>query len=72
MLLNVPFSDLFFIFLQVFTPPKKKLVMTCKFECFQSHCHILNEFYEFLCMMDASIIFGEGSFRYIYFWVSYG
>jgi hypothetical protein len=36
--------------------------MTCKFECFQSHCHILKEFYEFLCMMDASIIFEEGSY----------
>ncbi len=43
--------------------------MTCKFECFQSHCRILKEFYEFLCMMDASIIFGEGSFRYIYIYI---
>jgi hypothetical protein len=48
MLLNIPFSYLFFVFLQVFTHTKKKLVMTCKFECFQSHiCHILKELYEF-------------------------
>ncbi len=50
----------------------QKLVVTCKFECFQSHCHILKEFYEFLCMMDASIIFGEGSFRYTYIYMYLG
>jgi len=41
---------------------KKKLVMTCVFECFQSHCHILKELYEFLCMMGAITIFEESIF----------
>jgi len=44
--------------------------MTCVFEIFQSHCHILEELHEFslfiylfLCMMGASkTIFWEGSF----------
>jgi len=34
--------------------------MTRVFECFQSHCHILKELLEFLHMMDAITIFGEG------------
>ncbi len=38
------------------------LVVTCVFECFQSHCHILKELYEFLWMMSAIIIFEESSF----------
>jgi hypothetical protein len=39
---------------------KKKNLVTCKFLFLNSHvCHILKELYEFLCMMDASIIFGE-------------
>jgi hypothetical protein len=29
---------------------KKKLIMTCVFECFQSHCHILKELHEFFCV----------------------
>ncbi len=41
---------------------KKGFVMTCVFECFQSHCHILKELYEFLHMMGALIIFGENIF----------
>ncbi len=40
------------------------LVMTCVFECFQSHCHILKELYEFLCMMSAIIIFEESGFMF--------
>ncbi len=40
----------------------KKLNMTWKFECFQSHCYILKELHEFLCTMGALTIFGEGSF----------
>jgi hypothetical protein len=36
--------------------------MTWKFECFQSHCHILKELHEVLCTMSALSIFGEGSF----------
>jgi hypothetical protein len=36
--------------------------MTCVFECFQSHCHILKELYEFLCMMGAITIFEESIF----------
>jgi hypothetical protein len=40
---------------------KKGFVMTCVFECFQSHCHILKELHE-LHMMGAIIIFGEDIF----------
>jgi len=36
---------------------KKRLIVTCVFECFQSHCHILKELHEFLGMMGAIIIF---------------
>jgi hypothetical protein len=37
---NIHFSYLFFIFMQNFKPQKKKLIMTCAFECFHSPCHI--------------------------------
>jgi hypothetical protein len=37
--------------------PKKKLIMTCVFEYFQSHCHILKELHEFLWVMGAITIF---------------
>ncbi len=40
---------------------QKRFVMRCAFECFQSHCHIFKESYEFLCMMGALTIFGEDS-----------
>jgi hypothetical protein len=46
------------------------LVMTCVFECFQSHCQILKELYEFLCMMSAIVICEESSF--IFSFVRYG
>jgi hypothetical protein len=46
------FSNLFFIFVQIFKQ-RKILIMTCVFECFQSHCHILKELHEFLCMMGG-------------------
>ncbi len=40
----------FYIYISYFCkfshPKKKKLVMTCKFECFQSHYHILKELHE--------------------------
>jgi hypothetical protein len=48
--------------------------MTWKFECFQSHCHILKELHEVLGTMCALTIFGEGSFVFSFglFWgVSY-
>jgi hypothetical protein len=56
---NIPFSYLSFTFVHIFKPKKKKrkLVMTCVFECFQSHCHILKELHEFLHMMGAITIF---------------
>ncbi len=60
----------FFIFLCKFSNPKKKLVMTCVFECFQSPCHILKELHEFLCMMGAITIIGKNSF--IFSFVDYG
>jgi hypothetical protein len=64
---HIPAS--FYTHTHTHTHTQKKLVMTCKFECLQSHCHILKEFYEFLCRMDASIILGQGSFRYIYIYI---
>jgi hypothetical protein len=49
--------------------PKKRLEMTCVFECFQSHCHILKELLEFLHMMGHAITtFGE-VFSYLILWV---
>jgi hypothetical protein len=50
-----------FTFVQNFKPKKKKkrLIPTCVFECFQSHCHILEKAHEFLHMMCAITIFGE-------------
>jgi hypothetical protein len=36
--------------------------MTCVFECFESHCHILKELHTFLPMMGAITIFGENIF----------
>ncbi len=47
-----------------------KLKNKCVFEFFQSHCHILKELHEFLCMMSAIIIFGEINF--IFSFVGYG
>ncbi len=44
--------------------------MTCMFECFQSHCHILKELHDVFGMMSASTIFGEGGF--VFNFVSYG
>jgi len=40
--------------------------MTCGFECFQSHCQILKELHEFLCMMGAIIILGENIFGFCF------
>jgi hypothetical protein len=40
--------------------------MTCVFECFQSHCQILKELHDFLCMMGAIIIFGENIFMFCF------
>jgi hypothetical protein len=40
-----------------FQTKKKRLIMTCVFEWFQSHCHILKKLYEFLCMMNVLTIF---------------
>jgi hypothetical protein len=44
--------------------------MTCVFEFFQSHCHILKKIHEFSSMMDTLTIFGEDSF--IFNFVGYG
>jgi hypothetical protein len=50
--------------------PKKRLITTCIFECFQSQCHILKELHFFVGMMSALTIFGDGSF--IFKFLSYG
>jgi hypothetical protein len=44
------------------TQKKKRLDVTCVFECFQSHCHILKELYKIWHIMGAIIIFGESIF----------
>jgi acyl CoA:acetate/3-ketoacid CoA transferase beta subunit len=36
--------------------------MTYVFQCFQSHCHILKELHEFLCLISAITIIGKNSF----------
>jgi hypothetical protein len=58
-------NNFFFpIVVQIFKPKKekKRLVMACAFECFQSHCHILKELYNFfLRMMGAITIFEENN-----------
>jgi len=60
---NSPFSYLLFTFVQIFKPKKKKkVIVTCVFECFQSHCHILKELDEFLGMMGAMTMFGKNNF----------
>jgi hypothetical protein len=43
---------------------KKRLVLTCVFECFESHCHILKELHDFLGIMGAIIIFRENIFKF--------
>ncbi len=62
----------FFIFILhiggKFPKKRKRFVMRCAFECFQSHCHIFKESYEFLCMMGALTIFGES---FIFSFVTY-
>jgi len=61
--------SLFILLLKIET--KKNLSLHANLNGFQSHCHILKALYEFLvfdgCMI--SIIFGEGSFRYIYIYI---
>jgi len=44
--------------------------MTCVLECFQSHCHILKELHEILCLIGAIAIIGKNSF--IFSFVDYG
>jgi hypothetical protein len=56
-----PFIFIFHIYAK-FQTKEKSLIMTCVFECFQSHCHILKELHKFLHMMGAMIIFGENIF----------
>ncbi len=53
---------IYFSYLCKFSNQKKKLVMTCVFECFQSHCHILKELHEILCLIGAITIIGKNSF----------
>jgi arginine exporter protein ArgO len=59
-----PFHLYFLYFCFIF---KKRLIVTCVFECFQS-IHILKKLHEFLCMMGA--FFDEYSF--IFNFVGYG
>ncbi len=45
-----------------------RFFITCIFECFQSHRHILKELHEFLCMMSAITIFEE-SIQFCELWI---
>ncbi len=51
-------SHVYFAHLCKFSNQKNKNVVTIVFECFQSHCHILKELHEFLCMINALTMFG--------------
>jgi hypothetical protein len=64
------FIYIFHICAKFQTKKKKRLIVTCVFECFQSHCHILKELHEFLYMTNAISNFGENSF--IFNFVGYG
>jgi hypothetical protein len=48
---------------------KKKLIMSCVFEFFQSHCHILKELHEFFCMMTAITNFRKKIVSYLVLWI---
>jgi hypothetical protein len=72
-----------FIFLRKIYTKNETLSWHANLNGFQTHCHILKELYEVLVYNGGcviSIIFGEGSLRYIYIfnfiylfiWVSYG
>jgi hypothetical protein len=65
---NIPISHLYKFSNQ--KKKKKKLVVTCVFECFQSQCHILKELHDFLHMMGAITIFEKNNF--IFNIVNYG
>jgi hypothetical protein len=54
--------DIYFSHLCKISNKKKRLIMTCVFECLQSHCHILKKLHEFLHMTNAIINFGENIF----------
>ncbi len=59
------FIFIFYIRAKVQTKKKKGLIVTCVFECFQSH--ILKELHEFLHMMiGAIIILREHIFIFIF------
>jgi len=47
---------------------KQRPIMTCVFECFQSHCHILKECHDFLHMMGFLKHLGS----FIFSFVGYG
>ncbi len=62
---NISFSNFFSHLYTISNPKKKKqktLIITCIFECFQSHCHILKELHEFLHMTSLITICGKNSF----------
>jgi hypothetical protein len=46
--------------------------MTCVFECFQSHCHILQELHEFLSIMSAITMFRKSNFTFNFVGYGYG
>jgi hypothetical protein len=62
------FIFIFHICAKLQTQKKKGLVMTCAFECFQSHSDIFKKIHVFL--MGAITIVGESSFMFSF--VSYG
>ncbi len=45
--------------MQNFKPKTKILIITCVFECFQSHYHIFKKIHEFFNMMGVITMFGK-------------
>jgi hypothetical protein len=58
----------FFIFCANFQT-KKRLIVTCVFECLKLCCHILKKLREFLCTMSALTIFLVNIVSYLILWL---
>ncbi len=48
---------------------RKRLVVTCIFGCFQSHCHILKELHEFFVYVGCTKLVLEKLVSYLVLWV---
>jgi hypothetical protein len=55
--------QIYFYFIFIFQTKERRFIMTCIFECFQSHRHILQELHEFFSIMSAITMFRKSSFH---------